>query len=51
MDNHTKKRLESAGWKIGDAREFLGLTAEEAAIVELMLNLATAVGEREPGEA
>jgi len=51
MDNQTKRRLESAGWKIGDAVEFLGLNAEEAAIVELRLNLAKAVREREPGEA
>lgn len=46
MDKRTKKRLESAGWKIGEASEFLDLSAEEAAIVELRLNLAKAVRER-----
>jgi predicted XRE-type DNA-binding protein len=46
MDKKTEKRLESAGWKVGDASEFLGLSAEEAAIVELRVGLANAVRER-----
>jgi predicted XRE-type DNA-binding protein len=46
MDKRTKKRLESAGWRVGDASEFLGLSAEEAAIVELRLGLANAVRNR-----
>ncbi len=46
MDKRTKGRLESAGWKIGEASEFLGLSAEAAAILELGLNLAKAVRER-----
>jgi hypothetical protein len=46
MDQETRKRLESAGWKIGDAGEFLGATAEQAAIVELRLNLPRAVRDR-----
>lgn len=40
------KRLESAGWKVGGTSEFLGLTEEEAAIVELKVGLAYAVRER-----
>ncbi len=40
MQKATKKRLESAGWRVGDAAEFLELTAEEAAFVELKLALA-----------
>ena len=32
--------LESAGWRVGDAAEFIGLTAEEAAFVELRLDVA-----------
>lgn len=37
----TKKiELESAGWRVGGAAEFLGLTQEEAAFVELRLDLA-----------
>lgn len=38
-----KKRLESRGWKVGTAAEFLNLTPEEAALVELRLRLAEAV--------
>lgn len=32
-----RKKLEAAGWKVGCAREFLGLSDEEAAFVELKL--------------
>jgi predicted transcriptional regulator len=35
-----KKRLESKGWKVGDATEFLQLTPEESAYIELKLKLA-----------
>ena len=35
-----KKRLIARGWAVGDAREFLDLTEEEAAFVELKLALA-----------
>lgn len=35
-----RKRLQAAGWKVGSAREFLGLTDEEAAFVELKLSLS-----------
>lgn len=45
MDKRTRKRLESVGWKVGGATEFLGLTDEEAAIVELKVGLANAVRE------
>ena len=40
MKNDKRERLENAGWKVGTAQEFLGLTADEAAVVELKLNLA-----------
>lgn len=43
MDKRTRKRLESAGWKVGGVREFLGLTDEEAAMVEVKVGLASAV--------
>lgn len=42
MDKKTMKRLEAAGWKIGDASEFLGLTPEETALVELSKIVAKA---------
>ena len=35
-----RMRLERAGWKVGSTREFLGLSDEEAAFVELKLSLA-----------
>ncbi|HEX3579229.1 MAG TPA: helix-turn-helix transcriptional regulator [Thermoanaerobaculia bacterium] len=35
-----KKKLEAAGWSVGDAREFLALTPDEAEFVEIKLALA-----------
>jgi DNA-binding XRE family transcriptional regulator len=35
-----RKRLESKGWKVGTAKEFINLSDEEAAYVELRLHLA-----------
>jgi ribosome-binding protein aMBF1 (putative translation factor) len=43
MTPEKKKRLEAAGWRVGTASEFLGLTDEEAALIELKLDLARAV--------
>lgn len=40
MRAQKRRRLESAGWKVGDARDFLGLTAGEAEFVEIKLALA-----------
>jgi predicted XRE-type DNA-binding protein len=40
MNRAKKRRLESKGWKVGDTREFLNLSAEEAAYVELKLALS-----------
>ena len=40
MDKTNKARLEAAGWRVGDAADFLELTTEEAAFVELKLALA-----------
>ena len=35
-----RRRLEARGWKVGTAREFLGLSAWEAAYIELKVQLA-----------
>jgi predicted XRE-type DNA-binding protein len=43
MKREKKERLEAAGWKVGSAREFLGLTDAEVAVVELKLELAKAL--------
>ena len=40
MIDRKRKRLEAKGWKIGTAREFLGLTHDEVAYIELRLKLA-----------
>jgi DNA-binding XRE family transcriptional regulator len=40
MKSEKKTRLQNAGWTVGTAEDFLGLTADEAALVELKLNLA-----------
>jgi len=45
MDKRKAKRLQSAGWKVGSVKEFLGLSDEESAIIELKLELAGAVKE------
>jgi predicted XRE-type DNA-binding protein len=40
MDKAKRDRLAAAGWRSGDAADFLELTEEEAAFVELKLALA-----------
>jgi len=45
MDNAKKKRLERAGWAVGDPQQFLQLTAEENRFLELKLALAGGVRE------
>ena len=40
MRQAKKKRLEKRGWRFGTAQDFLGLSDEEAAYVELRLRLA-----------
>ncbi len=40
MDAKKRQRLEQAGWKVGDAAEFLELTPEEAALVEIKAALS-----------
>jgi hypothetical protein len=39
MNSVKKKRLEKAGWKVGSAETFLGLTRAEAELVEMKLAL------------
>ena len=43
MDDKKKQRLEARGWKVGSAEELLGMTADEAAYVEVRLRLSDAV--------
>jgi ribosome-binding protein aMBF1 (putative translation factor) len=43
MDKKTRKRLEAAGFRVGDAEDFLELTEEERRLVELRLAVSRAV--------
>ena len=45
MREEKRRRLEARGWKVGTAREFLRLSAEEAAYIELKVRLAMGVRE------
>lgn len=46
MDKAKRRKLERAGWKAGSAKDFLGLSDEEAAFVECKLALSTTLRER-----
>ena len=45
MKTPKKKRLESKGWQVGTVREFLNLSPEEVAYVELKLVLSKNIQE------
>ena len=40
MNEARRKRLEAKGWKFGSVQEFLGLSDQESAYIELKLKLA-----------
>ena len=46
MRKSKKKRLEAKGWKIGTVKEFLGLSDEESAYIELKVKLAAGLKQR-----
>ena len=46
MKPSKKRNLEKAGWKVGSADEFLGLSAEETAYLELKLALSESLKRR-----
>jgi ribosome-binding protein aMBF1 (putative translation factor) len=46
MRKSKNKRLEAKGWKIGTVKEFLGLSDEESAYIELKIKLAAGLRER-----
>ena len=46
MKKEKRARLEGAGWKVGDAAEFLILSKEEAAFVQLKVSLANSLKKR-----
>ena len=46
MRDEKKRRLESKGWRVGGAQEWLGLSREEAAYIEIRLRLAEGLKRR-----
>jgi DNA-binding XRE family transcriptional regulator len=46
MQQSKRKVLKEKGWKLGTAAEFLGLSDEEVAVIELKLALGNAVKAR-----
>ena len=45
MKKQKQARLEAHGWKVGNAQDFLGLSDEEAAYIEIKLALSQRVRE------
>ena len=43
MRKEKRRRLQARGWKLGTTREFLKLTPEETAYIELKLRLASSL--------
>ena len=50
MNREKRRRLEAAGWAVGSPAEFLGLSADEAAFVELKLALANRLRQCRQGQ-
>ena len=46
MKNTKRDRLQQAGWRIGSAQDFLGLSEEEMALIEMRLALGRSLKER-----
>jgi ribosome-binding protein aMBF1 (putative translation factor) len=43
MDSTKRKALEAAGWKVGDAADFLEMSTEERQLLDARVKLATAI--------
>jgi len=46
MQDSKRNKLEAAGWKVGSVDEFLGLTPEESAYIEMKLALSHTLRQR-----
>ena len=46
MRKEKKKRLEAKGWRIGTVKEFLDLSSDESAYIELKIRLAEGLRRR-----
>ncbi|HCS29181.1 MAG TPA: transcriptional regulator [Spongiibacteraceae bacterium] len=45
MHTNKRRKIEKSSWKVGDADEFLGLTPEESAYIEMKLALSHSLKE------
>lgn len=43
MDKEKKRKLEAKGYRIGDAKDFLGLSPEESAYIDMKMALSQAL--------
>ena len=48
MNKRKKAKLANKGWKVGTAAEFLDLSAEESAYIEMKLALMLSVAQQGP---
>ncbi len=46
MDTKRKKKLEAKGWKVGSAQDFLNISEEEMALIELKISLGDTLQNR-----
>lgn len=46
MDKNKRERLQAQGWKVGTVAEFLELTPEESALIEIKLALSRSLRDR-----
>lgn len=46
MDKNKKRRLEAKGYRVGDVEDFLGLSAEESAYIDVKMALSQALARR-----
>ena len=46
MDAAKRKALEHAGWKVGDAADFLAMSAEERQLLDARISIARAIRQR-----
>lgn len=49
MEQAKRQHLEAKGWKVGTVLEFLELTQEESALIEIKLALSRSLKERRQG--
>ncbi len=51
MDEKRRKALEARSWRVGDTKEFLGLSEEEVALIEIKLSLAEGLRSLRSGDS